>query len=210
MRRHHVSRPTSAVRGAAAVARARKRDKNFVGATASFDSADFGLEEEEERVRAEAEARRPPTEEQEAKRSGRRGDDQLTLSLLLPFGEGGLPPKGKTRFQKEEECDPWTQNCKTEAHVWESKCPKCFGTGTVIAGSRGHRTRRRARRYGAGGASFSSLSTCPKCLGTGYVRHSSARTIPSPFPNGSSAGDTNVAAARGSMTFESGDFDENK
>ena len=94
--------------------------------------------------------------------------------------------------------------------MWESKCPKCFGTGTVSAGSRGHRTRRRARRYGAGGASFSSLSTCPKCLGTGYVRHSSARTIPSPFPNGSSAGDTNVAAARGSMTFESGDFDENK
>jgi len=51
-------------------------------------------------------------------------DTDLTLSLLVPFGEGGLPPKGKTRHQKEEECDPWTQSCKTESHVWESKCEK--------------------------------------------------------------------------------------
>ena len=85
-------------------------------------------------------------------------DKDLTLSLLLPFGEGGLPPRGKvrtlsfslsfypftpslslsllfltslslslfqqTRFKKEEECDPWTQNCKTESHVWETKCDR--------------------------------------------------------------------------------------
>jgi len=137
-------------------------------------------------------------------------DKDLTLSLLLPFGEGGLPPRGKTRFRKEEECDPWTQNCKTESHVWESKCDRCFGTGKVISGSRGHYSKSRARRHGSGGGSLRMMSTCVKCTGTGWVRHCSAREIPSPMPNGN-PNSPNLAVARRSLSFsESQDFDESE
>lgn len=132
-------------------------------------------------------------------------DKELTLSLLLPFGEGGLPPRGKTRHQKEEECDPWTQNCKTEAHVWESKCDRCFGTGQVVSGYRGHYNKRRARRHGSG--AIRMMSTCVKCSGTGWVRHSSARTIPSPFPNGN-PNSPNLAIAR--RSFQSQDFENDE
>ena len=149
---------------------------------------------EEERRRSESKTRAP------APRRNRLENDELTLSLLVQFGEGNLPLKGRTRFQKEEECDPWTQNCKTEVHVWETKCGKCYGTGKVASGFRGHNSKRRARRYGAGSTNFRMMSTCPKCLGTGWVRHSSARRIPSPFP-GEDDSQTNLAVARGSFQF---------
>jgi len=198
---------------------------DFVGASAShsFDDVDvsgsfdwFDDEDDVGITSAREESRKRREEERgvgkgkassSPARAGRPGVDQeLTLSLLLPFGEGALPPKGKTRTKKDEECDPWTQNCRTELHVWESKCTACYGTGKVVTGSRGPRSRRRARRYGAGSGSMRMTATCVKCLGTGYVRHSSARTIPNPFPNGNPNAE-NIAAARKSMTFESGEFE---
>merc|ERR1712224_684921 len=80
---------------------------------------------------------------------------------------------------------------------------RCFGTGNVISGFNGHYSRRRARRHGSG--SIRMMSTCVKCTGTGWVRHSSAREVPSPFPNGNPQS-PNLAIARKSMF--SFDFDE--
>lgn len=161
-------------------------------------------EAESKQRKAPAAAQKAASYSKSSKSSNRnKYEKDLTLSLLLPFGEGGLPPRGKTQHLKEEECDPWTQNCKTEAHVWESKCERCFGTGNVISGFNGHYSRRRARRHGSG--SIRMMSTCVKCTGTGWVRHSSAREVPSPFPNGNPQS-PNLAIARKSMF--SFDFDE--
>ncbi len=51
------------------------------------------------------------------------------------------------------------------------------------------------------------MATCAKCCGTGWVRHSSARRVPAPFPNGN-PNSPNLAIARKSLSFHSQDFDE--
>lgn len=94
--------------------------------------------------------------------------DALPLSLYNPYTN--LPCDGKTRTEEEEACDPYSRNCQTPMHVWETNCKKCNGTGTVASYARGGR--------GGRGTAKRLLYTCPSCHGVGCVRHTSSRIMP--------------------------------
>lgn len=127
-----------------------------------------------QRVRLQAARPRPQQRSRAAvilaAEAPQQDDDQLYLqngrphlpsSLFRPFAK--LPPDGKTLTPDEEACDPETSLCKTKIHVWEVKCPACYGTGLITAsGSHGRR----------------SLCTCLQCTGLGYVRHTSSQVEP--------------------------------
>jgi len=65
------------------------------------------------------------------------------------------PPTLVPRSPDQEFCDPYNQRCREPIYVWESKCGKCHGTGTVSSAA-GHRSR--------------ALFSCPLCNGLGYLR----------------------------------------
>jgi len=63
--------------------------------------------------------------------------------------------------EADETCDPFLENCRTPAYVYEEKCGSCSGTGAA---------RLLARRRGGHSSHRRTLSTCCICHGLGYVR----------------------------------------
>ena len=92
---------------------------------------------------------------------GHRRGLHLAMSLFTVLKGDSLPPEGQTLTSADQCCDPYNSICKTPLDVWETKCPRCGGSGMVRNSTGGHGSRR-------------GLASCLACSGMGFVRHVSA------------------------------------
>eukprot|EP00887_Chlorella_sp_A99_P002983 scaffold24.g2983.t1 len=94
----------------------------------------------------------------------------MPISLFQRFES--LPVDGHT-LTADDENRTEDMRPKTAVYVWETRCVRCSGTGTV---------RSFGSRRGRGG--HGTLATCLVCSGIGYVRHGSSRGAPPNLNNG--------------------------
>ena len=88
------------------------------------------------------------------------GECRTHLPLSLFTRVKNMPPEGFTLTDVERSCDRNEVFCRTPLHVWELKCPKCLGSGSVAVDRRKKKSR--------------ILSVCPQCSGLGHVRYISS------------------------------------
>lgn len=86
--------------------------------------------------------------------------------VCAPCSPLALASPRQVLTDEEQGRDPEAGEHSHPQFVWEVKCSRCHGLGSLRSGGGGHGGRRGSGRR-------APLATCALCLGVGYVRHAS-------------------------------------